>query len=121
MSTRESIDYPDFAWALGQAESKFNLEAWGDGGRACGAYQMHPAFVWQWGPDVVPVGWNWADLFDTCLENFWLAAAKPVDFEKARALATGFHLHGQPNEKPEPDPEHDKRFTAALEQRLKAG
>jgi hypothetical protein len=118
MSTRASIDYRDFAWALRIAESENNAHAWGDGGRAYGAYQMHAAFVWEWGPDTVPVSWTWADLFESCMVNFWAAARKPIDFETARELATGFHLHGQPNEKPEPDPEHDKRFTAALEQCL---
>src|SRR5260370_36671493 len=59
------------AAALALTESDDDQKAWGDQGLAIGRWQMHPAFVAEWWPDDIAVGWSWDRLFHAALLKFY--------------------------------------------------
>jgi hypothetical protein len=85
-----------FIRAIAETESGNNpLVKPGDGGKAIGRYQQHPAFVQQWtGRKIWPVEWTWDAVFYDCLSAFYVAATTAgID---AVTAAVGYNLHGQP-------------------------
>lgn len=89
-------EFEKFARALAEIESANNERAWGDdAGRgmnylACGRWQMHPAFLWDYGPKEVGVLWSWNTLFEQTLYNFWLENGGAG--ESQVRIAMRFHL-----------------------------
>lgn len=84
------MDYEKWRSALAMTESQNNPHAWGDEGLAVGRWQMHPAFVWDFGPDDVTVRESWDALFMSTLLNFFTERG-PVVKDPVR-LAMEFHL-----------------------------
>ncbi len=95
MSTLTS-NFEKFALALALTESDDNERAWGDDGGhgvnylACGRWQMHPAFVWEFGPAQVQVLDSWNTVFKHTLFNFWMSRGAAGRSENQ--IAMEFHL-----------------------------
>lgn len=64
--------------------------SFGDAGQALGRWQMHPAFVWQWGPDEVGLSETWDQVCAAALLAFYTARSK--ESQSALYLAMEFHL-----------------------------
>jgi hypothetical protein len=84
------MNYAKWCTALALTESQNNQRAWGDQGLACGRWQMHPAFVWDYGPDNVAVRASWDDIFSAALAGFFQERA-PITTDPVK-LAMEFHL-----------------------------
>jgi len=80
-----------FITAIGITESNGHTEAWGDSGQAMGRFQMHPSFVWQYGPDDVELTSTWDEVGITTLEAFVADRREAVGHNYTR-LAQEFHL-----------------------------
>ena len=61
-----------FEKALALVESNDNPEAWGDHGQAMGRWQVHPAIVWEYGPESVPLDATWDWVCQQTVEPFFL-------------------------------------------------
>ncbi len=72
-----------FAAALALTESDDDQKAWGDQGLAIGRWQMHPAFVAEWWPDDIAVGWSWDRLFHAALLKFYEPGGDGIPFRRA--------------------------------------
>jgi hypothetical protein len=105
------VTFAEWSAALAKTESNDNPKSWGDEGLACGRWQMHPAFVWQWMPKNVGVRWSWDHVFTACLEAFY---HHYMTVEKVAALRAAmiFHLGAAAVESGDWDAEYEKRFTA---------
>lgn len=84
------LEFEKWRAALANTESNDNDRAWGDEGLAVGRWQMHPAFVWDFGPDVVTVRESWDALFSATLRNFWDERSRVTP--DGVKLAMEFHL-----------------------------
>jgi hypothetical protein len=83
-------DFERFSKALALTESNDDSKAWGDSGLACGRWQMHPAWAFDWWPKHVGVLWSWDTLFRTMLQSFYLA--KSAERHAVTMIAMEFHL-----------------------------
>ncbi len=83
-------DFERFAAALALTESDDDQKAWGDQGLAVGRWQMHPAFVDEWWPDDIEVGWSWDRLFHAALLKFY--TARFVQGVTLSTVVMEFHL-----------------------------
>lgn len=84
-----------FITAIARVESGGNPQAWGDGGRAIGQWQQHPAFVAEWfASSKWTLGMTWDDVCSHAIYRF--AAAGQAAGADDVAMAIGYHLHGQP-------------------------
>lgn len=86
----DTLEFNKWKAALAMTESTNNDRAWGDEGLAVGRWQMHPAFVWDFGPDDVAVRESWDALFADTLLNFYATRAPHVP--DPVKLAMEFHL-----------------------------
>ena len=87
-----------FVLALEQCETGGIDRSWGDDGRACGAWQIHPGMYASWGPRPEDFGrqecsWRWAFCF--AVRKFYRAARESDPGRDLTAIAMAFHLHGQ--------------------------
>jgi hypothetical protein len=111
---RESPGFEKFALALGLTESAGNERAWGDphnGGiwyRACGRWQMHPAFVWEFGPGQVGLDDSWDYVFQITLNNFYDARLRAG--VSAYRMAMEFHLGVAAVKQGKTDTDYAERF-----------
>jgi hypothetical protein len=64
-------DLARFEKALALVESNDNPEAWGDHGQAMGRWQVHPAIVWEYGPESVPLNATWDWVCQQTVEPFF--------------------------------------------------
>jgi hypothetical protein len=81
-----------FAQVIAEIESGGDPEAWGDHGRAMGAYQVRPAWLWEWAHTLgvaPPVGVDWDDWVRTVVEAF---AGEMIQRTTPVRLAMYFHL-----------------------------
>lgn len=111
------VTFAAFADALARTESNRDAHAWGDQGRACGAWQMHPDFVDTYYPnDAVFVGMTWQQFFFAVLRTFWVAHVDGDTGTRAGAvaLAMRFHLGGRAFERGDKDEVYEARFRVAL-------
>lgn len=85
------MDYLKWRHALALVESGDNPHArFGDGGQALGRWQMHPSFVWEWGPDEVGLRETWDQVCAAALLAFFTSRSKGA--ASALILAMEFHL-----------------------------
>ena len=103
------IDFDKFLNALAMTESNDDTKAWGDEGLAVGRFQMHPAFVWDYGPDTVGVVWSWDHVFRETLRNF-LAEREPIHNGDAVHIVMEFHLGVSAVSKGQWDKAYAERF-----------
>ena len=112
-----------FIRAVELVESRDNQQAWGDSGRAAGAWQDHPSMYATWGPRPADFGgverdWNWAFRFATA--RFYQTARRDWPEKTDLEIAMALHLHGQlrwdGNEEA-----YAGRFTTALESLMHNG
>lgn len=102
------MDYQKWSYALAMTESTNNPHAWGDSGQAVGRWQMHPAFVWQYGPDDVGLSETWNDVCAQALQAFFNErSARTPD---AVRLAMEFHLGVEGVAKGQWDAAYENRF-----------
>jgi hypothetical protein len=101
-------DFEKWAKALALTESNDNPHAWGDNGKACGRWQMHPDFVDGWLPTNENVAESWDDLFHDTLLNFYnnriQAGVEP------HKVAMEFHLSRHAVAEGKDDPGYAARF-----------
>ncbi len=105
-----------FLEALGAVESSNNPEAWGDGGRAMGRWQVHPDRVWS-ETRLRRVPPNLGETWDS-----WIGRLLTVIFqtlypvESPVSIAMYWHLgHFTMPWKPDWDDEYATKMTAALQ------
>lgn len=92
-------DFHSLRRVLALVESANDPEAWGDSGRACGRYQMHPGFYVSWGPTILEFGGrelSWDEAFEIALSRFLEACERDRPTATDEQIAMAFHLHGQP-------------------------
>lgn len=84
------IDFGVWAHALAMVETGDNWRLWGDSGQAMGRWQMHPSFLWEYGPDTVGLAVTYDDVCHQTLVNFFAERSRVCD-DPIR-LAMEFHL-----------------------------
>jgi hypothetical protein len=104
-----------FQAALAITESGDNPEAWGDQGLAMGAWQVHPAWLWDQirSFQIKPaVRSSWNSWVETYIEAFF---HKYADLGTPTEIAMHFHLgHASEPGDVDWDAEYASRFEAAL-------
>ena len=96
MRVIDEAEYIRFARALAIVESSNNEKVWGDGKslgalyQACGRWQMHPAFVWEYSPDEVELHDSWDEVFAKTLRNFYVERWAVMPHPER--IAMEFHL-----------------------------
>jgi len=101
-------EFDRFKRALALTETKDCPTAWGDEGRACGRWQMHVDFCFDYRPGGVVVGETWDEYFDDCLKCFWLRHRGEAD--SMLAMAAIFHLGHWAWKRGDHDDEYLERF-----------
>lgn len=105
-----------FLKALAVVESSDNPEAWGDGGRAMGRWQVHPDRLWSemHALTITPkLGETWDQLVARVLRAMF---AKYSDSMDAFIIAMYWHLgHFTNRTAPDWDAKYAARFGAALQ------
>lgn len=104
-----------FLKALAVVESSDDPEAWGDGGRAMGRWQVHPDRLWSelHRNTITPqLEETWDQLTSRVLRSIW--SKYRFDLEPAQ-IAMYWHLgHFTDDHKPDWDAKYAARFGAAL-------
>jgi hypothetical protein len=83
-------EFEHFKRALALTESEANPFKFGDAGRACGKWQMHPEFFSDYYPGAALPGETWDEWFERALMRFWLNRRGSV--LSVFSLAQMFHL-----------------------------
>lgn len=101
-------EFQKFKIVLALTETKDQPEKFGDAGRACGRWQMHPEFFFDFFPGRPRPGSTWDEWFEPALQGFWLhyRARYPNVF----MLAEIFHLGWRAWERGDHDAEYSARF-----------
>ena len=101
-------EFDRFKRALAQTESGDFAQSWGDAGRACGRWQMHPDWFSDYRPTDAIVGETWDEWFGRALQVFWLRRRSEVD--TVLKMAEIFHLGYDAWKRGDHDDEYLYRF-----------
>jgi hypothetical protein len=105
----EPAEFQRFANALEMVESTDNPEDWGDKGFAVGRWQIHPAFMDEWAPNLT-TDVTWDEWFRMALKAFYIERRPKVS--GIITLAMEFHLGVEGVAKGEWDANYHDRFVA---------
>lgn len=101
-------EFQKFKEVLAMTESENQPEKFGDAGRACGRWQIHPEFFSDYHPLPAKTGETWDQWFERTLQCFWLAHRSK--YQSVFTMADIFHLGLTAWEHGEHDPKYSARF-----------